>query len=515
MGKSALSTALALALLICSLVSSTPPPSPLPSPKPPTRVDVLLLGAGASSITAAAALHNSSVSLLVLEARDYVGGRMNAVPFPAAGGNATIELGGNWVHGASSNWVLWPWVESLGMRGALSSYANLDGEETENVRMSDVDDEAGITVVDRELVDKWQEMFDEANEACTEMAAEIDRPLFLNDLSVADCFVKVGFWEPLKELSGAQLAQELRIAQYYAWEMIDFEDQDRPSHCSTAFSFPQNDGMVDYLDYLITDSRGYSHILTSGIGKAVIEAGLVRLNTRVTNVDYSSETVVVHATNTVTGEKETYEADRVIVTLPLGVMKTADKTELFSPPLPRAKMVAYEQMGFGNYGKIFVVFEDALPFSQEVFKLSVRDVSDHMPWVLNLGLEKYLPGSNMINFHIVDQVARDIEAMSDEAATEEVRKALQLLFGADYAKVPAIKAIYKTSWSTDDLFNGSYSYWPLGVLPPVVNQMLHPVEGKLFFAGEHTSEVHFGFVHGAIESGERAAKEVLAEMGRD
>ena len=505
---------------------------------------MLLLGAGASSIAAAAALHEAGVELLVLEARDYVGGRMNAVPFPppdkdkdkddkdkkkstaaaTAAAATVIELGGNWVHGASSNTVLWPWVEKLGLRGALTSYASPNGTSAECVRMSDVEPMTGVTTrVDGGLVDKWQEIFDRTNEACTDMAVNgIDRPFFRNDVSVAECFAKVGYWDSLSTLRGSELALEFRIASYYAWEMVDFEDEDRPSACSTAFSFPQNEGMTDYLDYLVADPRGYSYILTGGIGKEVIRDGLVRLNTRVTNVDYTNAAgadddggfVVVSAYNTETGNVEIYEAERVVVTFPLGVMKTADEKRLFSPALPRSKMEAYEQFGFGNYGKIFVVFDGELPFAEEIFKLSVRDVSEHMPWVLNLGLDKYLPGSNMLNFHIVNGVARGIEAMSLEDATREVTKGLKLLFGKDYDKVPAIKTIYKTSWSTDELFNGSYSYWPLGLLPPVANQMLKPVDGRLFFAGEHTSEVHFGFVHGAIESGERAAKEVLASMGR-
>ena len=60
-----------------------------------TEVDVLILGGGLAGITAANYLHNSGIkNFLVLEAQDYVGGRLKNLSF----GGITLGEGANWVH---------------------------------------------------------------------------------------------------------------------------------------------------------------------------------------------------------------------------------------------------------------------------------------------------------------------------------------------------------------------------------------------------------------------------------
>ena len=59
---------------------------------------------------------------------------------------------------------------------------------------------------------------------------------------------------------------------------------------------------------------------------------------------------------------------------------------------------------------------------------------------------------------------------------------------------------------------------PIATRPPVrwmlIEKLTEPVENTLFFAGEHTdTEGHSGTVHGAIATGRRAARQVLASCG--
>jgi monoamine oxidase len=66
-------------------------------------------------------------------------------------------------------------------------------------------------------------------------------------------------------------------------------------------------------------------------------------------------------------------------------------------------------------------------------------------------------------------------------------------------------------WQSDPFSLGAYSYAPKGALN-ASEAMAQPVEGTLFFAGEHTdTSGHWGTVHGALRSGLRAARQILED----
>src|SRR5476649_1732043 len=66
----------------------------------PSEVDVAIIGAGAAGLGAAHALANSGLSILVLEARDRVGGRAHTI---MAAPDITFDLGCGWLHSADQN----------------------------------------------------------------------------------------------------------------------------------------------------------------------------------------------------------------------------------------------------------------------------------------------------------------------------------------------------------------------------------------------------------------------------
>jgi monoamine oxidase len=73
--------------------------------------------------------------------------------------------------------------------------------------------------------------------------------------------------------------------------------------------------------------------------------------------------------------------------------------------------------------------------------------------------------------------------------------------------------LYHHDWQADAHSLGAYSYVPRGAIH-ASDELTLPVESTLFFAGEHTdTSGHWGTVHGALRSGYRAAKQVLAQRG--
>ena len=79
--------------------------------------------------------------------------------------------------------------------------------------------------------------------------------------------------------------------------------------------------------------------------------------------------------------------------------------------------------------------------------------------------------------------------------------------------VPKPAAMRRTSWSADPFARGSFSFPAVGATPEQRDALSQPVDDRLFFAGEATSTDAFGTVQGARDSGQRAARDVLAAAG--
>jgi monoamine oxidase len=88
---------------------------------------------------------------------------------------------------------------------------------------------------------------------------------------------------------------------------------------------------------------------------------------------------------------------------------------------------------------------------------------------------------------------------------------LAKLFGSSPVELQRrLRAWYTHDWQGDEFTRGAYSYVPVGALD-ASERMSIPIKDTLYFAGEHTDTTgHWGTVHGALRSGERAAAQVLA-----
>jgi monoamine oxidase len=74
-----------------------------------------------------------------------------------------------------------------------------------------------------------------------------------------------------------------------------------------------------------------------------------------------------------------------------------------------------------------------------------------------------------------------------------------------------VKESFIHNWHTDPLTGGAYAYVPVNGLDAQIN-LAQPVANTLFFAGEALAVGHIGTVHGAISTGQRAARQILANL---
>src|SRR5207253_3521378 len=102
--------------------------------------------------------------------------------------------------------------------------------------------------------------------------------------------------------------------------------------------------------------------------------------------------------------------------------------------------------------------------------------------------------------------------LSDEEILERGLRTVQTVF--KIRSVPRLQSWHLHNWQRDPLAGGAYSYVAVGGVGSQ-RALAQPVAGTLFFAGEATvSNGHHATVHGALASGERAAREVLREISR-
>lgn len=211
---------------------------------------------------------------------------------------------------------------------------------------------------------------------------------------------------------------------------------------------------------------------------------------------------------------ETIDADFIVSTVPLGVLK--HKNIQFEPPLPEWKVGAIQRIGFGVLNKIVMVFSE--PFWDER-----RDIFGTLRNPLNrfsLDQADYFPlrgrffqwfnctetsGVPTLLALMAGDAAFQTEKSQDNDLIDEATKVLKSVFGAE---IPNPIETVVTRWGHDQFARGSYSYTGPNFQPEDYEVMAKPL-GNLFFAGEHTCGTHPATVHGAYISGLRAASEVI------
>lgn len=197
------------------------------------------------------------------------------------------------------------------------------------------------------------------------------------------------------------------------------------------------------------------------------------------------------------------KGDVVLVTLPLGVLKSGEV--VFDPPLDPEKRAAIDRVG---YGEEAVLNKVALRFDQPFWPV-VTETMATLPsswetkgtfriWV-DMAWAAQAPV--LVGFTSGRIGAGWDIAASDQAILQEAMAVLRRMF----RKVPSSPTAYRiTRWLKDPWALGSYSFRSVETLPEDFQRLAQPV-GRLFFAGEATHPERYSTLDGALLSGEREA----------
>jgi monoamine oxidase len=237
--------------------------------------------------------------------------------------------------------------------------------------------------------------------------------------------------------------------------------------------------------------RGYGALMTAyGASRDIA------LNTRVTLIDHSGKRVRIETS------QGTLMADKVIVTVPTNLI--ADEAIRFHPTLP-AKVDAARGLPLGLADKVMLALDepDALPQDGNLRGATMRTA---------MGTYHLRPfGQPCIEGFFGGSFAQQLEDAGQGALAAQSIDEIVTLLGNDFRR--KLKPLSESRWAHDPFARGSYSH----ALPGHAGDraiLAAPVNNRLFFAGEATSPNFFSTAHGARDSGERAAGEVVASLAK-
>jgi monoamine oxidase len=203
----------------------------------------------------------------------------------------------------------------------------------------------------------------------------------------------------------------------------------------------------------------------------------------------------------VTTDRGVFNGSRVIVTVPLGVLKRGSIK--FSPELPEKKLAAIEKLGMGALNKLVLKFPKQF-WSSEPHTLAYINGNIPDRYVEFYNWQKYIQQPILVAL-VSGNFSRSLSQMSKSEVTQNIMSDLQAMFGKDIL-LPTSTLL--TQWHNDPFAYGSYSTFSINGNIQDCDRLAEPIGDRLFFAGEATYGKYIGTVHGALLSGEREANRI-------
>lgn len=411
---------------------------------------VIIVGAGISGLAAAKKLKEKGFLVTVLEAQEKVGGRLRS--------NRTLGIafdeGASWIHGINKN----P-ITDLAQKAGMNTFETVDTSRKSYDIGGILRNPTTFDTAEDKLYQILDTMMTKGSATQSfETVFNAQYPNYVND----------------------------RLWKYLLSTYVSFDTGDLDKLSSLLYNEGEEFGGVEKIA-----TNGYDTIPNYLANNLTIQ-----LNQRVTKVDYSANKVKVTHNGTVS------EADYVIVTVPLGVLKN-NRIE-FAPALTTVKQNAIQKVGMNCVNKFLLTWNTA--FWDDVQYISYTpEIRDKFNYFVNV--KKMHPSVNALMTFAYAQYARQTESMTNAQIISEIMAHLKDIYGTS---IPNPTNLLRTKWQTNENTFGAYSYTAVGTEMRHFDDLAEEVNDKLFFAGEHTEIDYFSTVHGAYLSGIREADKIMA-----
>jgi monoamine oxidase len=451
-------------------------------------VDVIVIGAGAAGIAAARTLKDAGKNVLVLEARDRIGGRTwtdeTFAAFP-------VELGAEFIHGGNV-------ITHKFVREAKLSEIPVD--RFGKLRWSDGQ------VVSPNLTEPYLQQG--VSTLCPPRASRTPVNFGTKAKPVADLprhlqITIEKLWHDYEDLVSVDLARDLSLAEYlkskgHGAEALHIAEVLLAQTCVSSLYD------LSCLDLQRDMQNGDTHDAESRIRegyKALFEFLAqnldIRLSSPVQRIEQNKTSV------TATSNGNHYETKTCIITLPVTILQSG--AVQFSPALNFEKQRAIHALKMEAGTKLLYKFSE--PFWDKNLTYMLHDDLASRWWTPGHGRE----GSSVICCYTTSARARAIDSMTEADALTLGLKQLSKLLNVSLKTLSNnLTKSKRVSWAHDEYAQGAYAHVPVGAAEARVD--LAKPEGRLFFAGEATAyDSTPQTVHGAFDSGIRAAKEAIQD----
>jgi monoamine oxidase len=421
------------------------------------RTDTLIIGAGMAGLTAARALAEAGQQVLVLEARNRIGGRIHTQHV----GSEALEFGAEFIHGRSTE--LWALIEEAGLATYERNGAQLCFEAEEL----------------RECGNTLEEIFDPL-EALEDLPdPDITFAQYLNRMQLSDeeRDAIIGYVEGFNAADHREISAASLGAQQKAEESIEG-------------------------DRIYRLRQGYDQLPAYLANRIAEYKGSIRLSTPVRELRWQPAHVEAI---TDTG---TFTARQAVVALPLAVLQCGS---VAITPSPKAVLQAASHLCMGQVCRFTLLFRE--PFWKHLLpqpalqNLSFLYSFSQMPPVWWTPHPE--PG-NSITGWVGGPRSSALTGLSTDQLAHHACATLAKIFSLNADSLHrSLLGCYTHDWQHDPFALGAYSYVAAGGLD-APRQMTEPVGNTLFFSGEHTDTTgHWGTVHAAMRSGLRAVAQIL------
>ncbi len=441
-------------------------------------VSVLVAGAGLAGLSAARDLVDQGAAVIVMEARDRVGGRVQTIRDGFASGQHG-EAGGDLIDDGQS--AIKALAEDLGLklRRILRrgwGYARADRAGRLRIRA-------------RSLASAW-----------AHVAREID-PL------VARYRLAERRWD---SAVAADLGRR-SVADWLAAQRADRELRDTARGLRGFFlADPEDLSLLALVDqFAENDGATPGHMYRVDGGNDRLAGALAaRLGER---IQLSSELIAVRQTRRGIdarvrhlGRTATLSCDYLVTTLPATLLRRV----AFTPPLPDPQRRAVVGLAYGRATKTL------LQFSRPFWRAPWRPAAFGSPTAIGAawdGSDEQRGRAGILTLLAGGGASADTQAILARHGPAGLAEALAFL-GARRA---TLLHAHATVWERDPWARGGYALFDTRFDPALRDWLARPF-GRVLFAGEHTSIRWQGYMNGAVESGRRSAAEVLAltRLGR-
>ncbi len=455
------------------------------------RFDVIVVGAGVAGLTAARRLAEAGRRVVVLEARDRIGGRTHTLR--TADGRVT-DLGASWIHGIEDGPV---YEAALGFGMPMAEFT-VGSFQVDGRPIAYYAPDASPLSPDAAAAFAADVRAFDAALASFVAASAPGAPVSYGDAveaTLASTAAAHG-WGEDRARRVREFMRHRAEEQYGVWlDELDAHGLDDDATNGDEVVFPE----------------GYDRLafaLASGVG---CEAGLdVRLEHVVNRVEWAARTQAGDDGNGETGSagvrvsssRGVFTAAQAIVTVPVGVLQSGDFT--IEPALPSPVAEALGRLRMNDFEKVFLRFP-ARFWDEGVY--AIRRQGDAAEWWHSWYDLSRLHGEPTLLTFAAGPCARAIRDWTDEQVAESVLASLCEIYGDD---VQAPTRVDVTRWQGDPFSRGSYAYMTVGSRTSDHDLLATPIGGVLQLAGEATWTDDPATVTAAMCSGERAAERALA-----